>query len=149
MWICLLWTYGIKKHWKKLHELIPKVIKCTNHIPCDFLPPAMHFSSHSSMKINWQCGCRYNFACYSCWDCLHWWFSDLELWTICCRNLIFLNFLVQYLHTSELYRIIHNNNNQKFTSSSLSNFLMTTPITSEYCNYWVVYERNNSTTVIR
>lgn len=40
-----------KHHWKDLHELVPKVIKCINHIPHDFLPPVTCFASHSSMKI--------------------------------------------------------------------------------------------------
>jgi len=40
-----------KHHWEDFHELVPKVIKCINHILHDLLPPEEYFASHSSMKI--------------------------------------------------------------------------------------------------
>lgn len=123
VWRCLRWTTGIKKHhWKDLHELVPKVIKCINHIPHDFLSLVTCFTSHSSMKITTKVviGITLNVTVVSISPIgLHWWDSGLGLWTVCSKDLIFFHFYVKCLQACEFYRIIHNNNNNlKFISSA-------------------------------
>lgn len=139
VWVCLRWTSGMKKHqWKDLHELVPKVIECINHILHDLLPPVKCFASHSSIKITTKVvfGITSNVTVVGISPiCLHSWDSGLGLWTLCSRDHIFLDFYIQCLQACELYRIIHNNNNLSFIScASFTTFPMSSPITKEYCS---------------